>query len=73
MNRDVKPQSSTLLFITLPNKVITDHFIIGTNPRVLNGHKTVSGEFLPLPKPHTFYVDIREQFKILYQCILWHL
>ncbi len=31
---------------------------------------SVSGEFLPLPKPHTFYVDIREQFKISYQCIL---
>ncbi len=28
---------------------------------------------LLLPKPHTFYVDIREQFKILFQCILWHL
>ncbi len=65
-------QSSTLLIMTLLNKVITDYFILGPNPRVLNG-LTVSGEFLPLPKPHTFYVDIREQFKILHQCILWHL
>ncbi len=31
-------QSSTLLVMTLPNKVITDHFILGTNPRVVNGH-----------------------------------
>ncbi len=28
--------------------------------------KTVSGEFLHLPKPHAFYVDIGEQIKILY-------
>ncbi len=28
-------QSSTLLFMTLPNKPITDHFILGRNPRVL--------------------------------------
>ncbi len=55
------------------NKPITDRFILGRNPRVVNGHVTVSGEFLHLTKPHTFYVDIREQFKILYQCILWHL
>ncbi len=31
-------QSSTLLFMTLPNKPITDHFVLGTNPRVVNGH-----------------------------------
>ncbi len=31
-------QSSILLFMTLPNKVITDHFILGRNPRVVNGH-----------------------------------
>ncbi len=27
----------------------------------------VSGDVLPLPKPHTLYLDIREQFKILYK------
>ncbi len=64
-------QSSTLLFITLPNKAITDSFILGRNTRVLNGHvKPFLEIFLPLPKPYTFYVDIREQFKILYQYIL---
>ncbi len=31
-------QSSTLLFMTLPNKAITDSFILGRNPRVVNGH-----------------------------------
>ncbi len=31
-------QSSTLLFMTLPNKVITDHLILGTNSRGVNGH-----------------------------------
>ncbi len=31
-------QSSTLLFMTLPHKPITDRFILGRNPRVLNGH-----------------------------------
>ncbi len=31
-------QSSTLLFMTLPNKPITDRFILGTNPRVVNAH-----------------------------------
>ncbi len=31
-------QSSTLLVMTLPNKPITDRFILGRNPRVLNGH-----------------------------------
>ncbi len=31
-------QCSTLLFMTLPHKVITDHLILGRNPRVVNGH-----------------------------------
>uniref|UniRef100_A0A672PJ88 Phosphatidylinositide phosphatase SAC1-A-like n=1 Tax=Sinocyclocheilus grahami TaxID=75366 RepID=A0A672PJ88_SINGR len=53
-------QSSTLLFMSLPNKVKTDHFILGTNPRVINGHvKPLLEMFLPLPKPHTFYADQR--------------
>ncbi len=57
--------------MTLTNKVITYHLILGTNPKVLNGHVKPFLENL-CPKPQTFYVDIREQFKILYQCILWH-
>ncbi len=66
-------QSSTLLFITLPHKPITDRFILGRNPRVLNGHvKPFLENFCPCLR-HTFYVDIREKFKILYQCILWHI
>ncbi len=44
------------------NKPVTDHFILGRNPRVVNG-PIKRFWFLPLPNPHTFYVDIREQFK----------
>ncbi len=66
-------QSSTLLFMTLPHKPITDRLFLGRNPWVLNGHvKLFMENFCPYLR-HTFYVDIREQFKILYQCILWHL
>ncbi len=52
--------------------VITDHFILGTNPRVVNGRVK---PFLENYCPYLSHIpyDIREQFKILYQCILWHL
>ncbi len=42
-------QSSTLLFMTLPNKPITDRFILGRNPRVVNAHvKPFLENFCPL-------------------------
>ncbi len=41
-------QSWTLLFRTLPNKPITDHLILGRNPRVVNGHvKSFMDHFCP--------------------------
>ncbi len=53
-------QSPTLLFMTLPNKVITDHFILGTNPRGLNGHVK---PFLEIFCPYLSHItSIREQF-----------
>ncbi len=57
---------------TLPNKVITDHFILRTNPRVVNGHVSLLETCCPYLS-HIHSMLIREQFKILYQCILWHL
>ncbi len=43
--------------------IITDRFILGRNPRVVNRLINCFWEFFPLPKPHTFYIDIREQLK----------
>ncbi len=56
-------QSSTLLFMPLPNKVITDHFILGRNPRVVNGHvKQFLDHFCPYLAT---YLLCRQPFKIV--------
>ncbi len=45
-------QSSTLLFMTLPNKVITDYLFLGRNPRVVNRHiKRFLENFCPYLMP----------------------
>ncbi len=64
-------QSSTSLFMTLPNKPITDLFILGRNTRVVNAHvKPFLDHFCPYLS-HIPSIDIREQIKILYQCIIY--
>ncbi len=64
-------QSSTSLFMTLPNKPITDLFILGRNTRVVNAHvKPFLDHFCPY-RSHIPSIDIREQIKILYQCIIY--
>lgn len=45
-----------------------DIFIIGVILLITNERF-----FFFLPKPHIYYVDIREQFNILNQCTLWYL
>ncbi len=49
-------QSSTLLFMTLPNKPITDRFILGRNPRVVNGHVKL---FLENFCPYLSHIPVR--------------